>query len=290
MSLTHIRTAASEGAAYGGFVDAAGGIATVALTIVGLSHTAPELMLSIATIVFGAALLIQGGAMLSEYAQLISFPEAGATGAVGTSAATASSGEFAGGSLAALFLAGGAGIILGILSVVGIDAPALTSCAIVAFGAAMLLGANAVWHLQHTKRAVSAGQQTTTEVLANEIAYGSASVQALSGVAAIVLGIIALSGGNSTILSLVALLELGATLIVSGTSLSATVMGFMRPEPTVGVSLSIRTSGDFSGEERGIWLPARSTGEVLKISAKWWRLYCDRSHSSKEQVIFTRLY
>lgn len=217
MSLSQTGTATGESAAYGGLVDAAGGVATVVLAIIGLAHTVPETMVSIATIVFGAALLIQAGAMLSEYAEVM------APGGI-------TSGEFAGGSLSALFLAGGAGIILGILSLLGIAAPVLTSCAIIAFGAAMLLSANSVWHLQRAKRAASlAGQQTSTELLANEMAYGSASVQALAGIAAVVLGILSLAGGNAAILPLVALLVLGAVLIVSGTSLTATVMGFMRP-------------------------------------------------------------
>ena len=67
-------------------------------------------------------------------------------------------------------------------------------------------------------------------MLANEMAFGSATMQALAGLAAIVLGIIALAGGgNAEVLSLVALLALGGTLILTGSTLSATVMGFMRP-------------------------------------------------------------
>lgn len=221
MSITHTGTAGNEAAAYGGFIDAAGGIATVALAIIGLAHTVPDLMLAIATIVFGGALLIQAGAMLSEYAQLMT-PEAGSTASVG---------EFGGGSLSGLFLAGGAGIVLGILSVVGIDPPVLTSCAVIAFGAAMIVAANSVLHLHQAKRVTAAASQQTAEILANEMSFGSASVQALAGIAAIVLGIIALSGGNTVVLPLVALLVLGATLIVAGTSVSATVMGFMRPIP-----------------------------------------------------------
>ena len=71
MSLSQTGTMMGESAAYGGFVDAAGGIVTIVLAMVGLSHTAPEMMVSVATIVFGAALFIQGGAMLSEYAQIV---------------------------------------------------------------------------------------------------------------------------------------------------------------------------------------------------------------------------
>ena len=225
---TRTETFIGESAAYGGFVDAIGGIATVALAIVGLAHTAPEMMVSIATIIFGAALLIQGGAMLSEYANII-FP-------AGT--AVTSTAQFGGGSLSAVFLAGAAGIVLGILALLGINPSTLTSAAIIAFGAALVLSSNSVWHLHQLKRASltapAAGQASTSgrEILANEMAFGSAGVQALAGLAAIVLGILALAGGNAVVLDLVALLALGGTLILTGSTLSATVLSFMRPATT----------------------------------------------------------
>ena len=224
MALTQTGTMMGESAAYGGFVDAAGGIVTIVLAIVGLSHTAPEMMVSVATIVFGAALLIQGGAMLSEYAQIV------------PTLSREASAQFGGGGLSAVFLAGAAGIVLGILALLGVQTAVLTSAAIIAFGAALMLSSNAVWHLHSAKRASLATPVTpasppasTTEILANEMAYGSATMQALAGLAAIVLGVIALAGGNATVLPLVALLALGGTLILTGSTLSATVMGFMRP-------------------------------------------------------------
>jgi hypothetical protein len=61
------------------------------------------------------------------------------------------------------------------------------------------------------------------------MASGSAGVQSLAGLAAVVLGILALAGVNAAVLDLAALIALGATLILTGGSLSATVMSFMRP-------------------------------------------------------------
>jgi hypothetical protein len=76
MSMTYSSsTASSDVASYGGFVDALGGIATIVLAIIALAGVKPEIMVAIATVVFGAALLIQGGAMLTEFA-LIEEPEA----------------------------------------------------------------------------------------------------------------------------------------------------------------------------------------------------------------------
>jgi hypothetical protein len=60
-----------------------------------------------------------------------------------------------------------------------------------------------------------------SEILAAEMAYGSAGMQALAGLAAVVPGILAVTGNNTTILTLAALLTLGGTLVLSGSTLSA---------------------------------------------------------------------
>ncbi len=192
----------------------------------------PPLMAGIATIVFGVALLIQGGAMLSEYAQII-FP---------AGAKTANFEHFGGGSLSAVFLVGAAGIVLGVLSLLGINSGVLTPIATIAFGTALVLSSNAVWHLytlRHAQAKSEATQSTQSqnvaqniggEFLASEMASGSAGIQALAGLAAIVLGVLAVAGNsNDLVLNLVALLALGATVVLTGSTLSATVLSFMRP-------------------------------------------------------------
>jgi hypothetical protein len=77
MSMTYSSsTASSDVASYGGgFADALGDIATIVLAIIALAGVKPEILVATATVVFGAALLIQGGAMLTEFA-LIEEPEA----------------------------------------------------------------------------------------------------------------------------------------------------------------------------------------------------------------------
>ncbi|CAN2533187.1 hypothetical+protein [Methylocapsa aurea] len=233
MSMTFREATAQENAAvYGGLVDAVGGIATIVLAVCGLAGVNPPLMAGIATIVFGVALLIQGGAMLSEYAQII-FP---------AGAKTANFEHFGGGSLSAVFLVGAAGIVLGVLSLLGINSGVLTPIATIAFGTALVLSSNAVWHLytlRHAQAKSEATQSTQSqnvaqniggEFLASEMASGSAGIQALAGLAAIVLGVLAVAGNsNDLVLNLVALLALGATVVLTGSTLSATVLSFMRP-------------------------------------------------------------
>lgn len=214
----------AEAAAYGGFFDAIGGIATAVLAIIALSGFNPMVLSAVATIVFGAALLIEAGTLLSEYAQII-FPTgtaARSTEAVG--------GENDGG-LAAMFLVGAAGIVLGILSLLGIASAALTAVAVIAFGAALILSSGSVRHLyvlQTSARRMDASQ-TGSEVLAGEMSSGSSGLQLLIGLAAVVLGILATAGIRTPLLTLVGLLILGVTVILTGSTLSGLILSFMRP-------------------------------------------------------------
>jgi hypothetical protein len=213
-------SAPAEAAAYGGLADATGRIATIVLAIIALAGVHPEVMLPIAVIVFGAALLIQGGTMLSEYASII-FP-AGSAGAP--------SEQIGAGSLATLFLVGVAGIVLGILALLGIEAGILSAIAVIAFGSALLLSSNSVRNLYMLQSSASrsAAPRAGTERLAGEMASGSSGVQMLAGLAAIVLGILAVIGINQIALLLAALVVLGATVILTGSALSGLVIGFMR--------------------------------------------------------------
>ncbi len=223
-TLSHTRTPESA-AAFGGMMDAIGGIATAVLAIIGLAGWRPELLAGVATIVFGAALLIQGGTLLSEFAQ--AFTPAGAL--------QTASDAFGGDGLAAMFPVGIAGIVLGILALLGVASYALTSVSVIAFGAALMLSAQSVrrlYRMQADLRRVSVGSYSVREFLAGEMASGSAGIQFLTGLAALVLGIIAvvMTGSGNELLTLVALLIVGLTNIISGSALSGLVLSFMRSE------------------------------------------------------------
>jgi ABC-type multidrug transport system permease subunit len=100
----------------------------------------------------------------------------------------------------------------------------------------MILSSNSVWHLYRAKQALhrlgAARMHSVGEVLAGEMASGSAALQCLAGLAAIVLGILAVTGTNSMVLTLIGLLVLGATVLLTGSTLTGTVMGFMEPTVT----------------------------------------------------------
>lgn len=220
MSITYgSSTLTSDAASYGGFVDALGGIAAIVLAVIGLSGVKPDILVSIATVVFGAALLIQGGAMLTEYAKVEVMPEASAS--------------TSGGGLSSLFLVGVAGIVLGVLALLGVHAPILTSVAAIAFGAALLISSSAVWQLL-TSRSVAARFESRAPMLrivASEVAAGSVGVQAMAGLAVIVLGILAVSGIFTVNLTLIAFLVAGSAIVLTGSTLSGTMIGFMRSTP-----------------------------------------------------------
>lgn len=221
MSMTSRETAYHETAAYGALIDAIGGIATIVLAVIGLAGVHASLMTSIATIVFGVALLIQGGTMMSEFAQIL----------LPNDTRVAAFDQFGGTSLSVVFMAGAAGIVLGILALLGIHAMVLTPVAVIVFGTALVLSSNAVWQLymlRQAARGIGQSQHAGVEVILSEIASGSAGIQALAGLSAIVLGILAVSGEADLTLNLVALLALGATIVLTGGSLTATILSFMR--------------------------------------------------------------
>jgi hypothetical protein len=209
----------SAQAAYGGLIDAIGGIAAGVLAILGLTGFDAEGMAGIATVVLGAAFLIQTGAILSEYTHILF-----------QNAATSTPNDLAGGDgLAAMFMVGAAGIVLGVLALLGIASAALTAIAVIAFGGALVLGSGAVRQLYLLRGQAMLLSRSGPEMLAGQMASGSAGIQMLTGLATVVLGVLAVAGHGTRVLTLVALLVLGITVLLSGSALSSLVLSFMRP-------------------------------------------------------------
>jgi hypothetical protein len=184
------------------FGEAVGGIATIVLAILGLSGVSPDYLLGIATIVFGAALVIEGTSLVADYAHILSQSPGATRFQIGTSG------------VSAVFLAGVAGIILGVLALLGLYPTALCSAAIIVFGSAMLLSSGVTANLQGLKGRM-AGDHTIVET-----GFETAGVKVLAGVAAIVLGILAAAGTFALTLDLIALLVLGAGILATGNGLN----------------------------------------------------------------------
>lgn len=188
-------------------IEALGGIGVVVLAILGLAGVLPMYMTAIATIVAGAALLFGGGVMASRSGYLHSH-----------AANEAKYAELSGG-MSAEFLAGAAGVVLGILALIGMVPNILLPVAVIAFGGGLWLGTGATSRLNHFPT-ITEGQ-TQADFWAREATSGAAGAQLLIGLACIALGILALVGFNWMTLTLVALLCVGSSTCFSGTSLTS---------------------------------------------------------------------
>ena len=181
-------------------MEAIGAIATIVLSTVGLAGLLSATLAAIATSVMGAAILLEGGAMDS----------AEFTSRTGVEKRALSRG------MSAEFLGGPAGIILGMLAVLGVAPLTLLSVAVTVYGASFLLAplamaqANCLSGFRHTQAAAAAGQ----------VAPFSFSSQVVVGLAAVVLGILAIIGLSALTLTLVGLLSLGVGALLSGPTFS----------------------------------------------------------------------
>ena len=135
---------------------------------------------------------------------------------------------FTASSRSAVILLGAGGIALGVLSLLDFNSAVLTPIASILFGSALVLSSVSVWHLNVVRRA-SKGEESSRDILANQMAFDSAGIQIFGGFAAVVLGILAASGTrNDLTFNLVALLILGSALVLKGGSLNAILLSFMR--------------------------------------------------------------
>lgn len=108
----------------GSLLEGFGAIATIALAIVGLAGVFSSTMASIASIVLGAATLVEAGAF-------------GVKNAEGTYVRTERS--FLGGATAVDFQGGLATVVLGILALLGVAPATLLAVSVIALGATFLL-------------------------------------------------------------------------------------------------------------------------------------------------------
>ena len=179
-----------------------GAIAIIVLSIIGLAGTAPAVMLSIATIVIGAAILMQGANTASEYAELFAVEGAGLSrpGAVG-------------GGITLEFLAGGAGVVLGILALLTPATGVLSAAALIVFGSTLLLSAGATARASEIQTE-AASLSVSARALLRQTAGVASGAQIMIGITAIVLGILALVGLHEGILILVGQLAIGAALLM----------------------------------------------------------------------------
>ena len=199
----------------GSLTEAIAGLAAAALAILGLAGVLPGYLAAIATIAVGVALLAQGGAAAAKWSRIV----ADTPGAEWDPRGEIGSG------MTGEILGGAAGLVLGILALIGLAPQILIPAALLAFGGAMLVGTGTTVDLGASRASVGSAR---FERSSREVTVVASGTQMLIGIAAIVLGILALIGVDPLTLSLVGLLASGASILFSGSAVSSRVLGLLR--------------------------------------------------------------
>lgn len=189
----------------GSTLELVGGLVAAILAIVGFTQQ-PIQMAGFATIAIGVALLSQGVSIMTRWRQAVRKLEGAHVG----------KGELIEGVSTEVF-GGIVGIVLGIVALSGVRPATLLAVAAVVFGGSLLLGGTTQPDLAYLapERNPRIARATFTAIQA------SGGVMVLVGIAAAVLGVLALvEVGEPVSLVLVALLAIGFALLVAGGALT----------------------------------------------------------------------
>jgi hypothetical protein len=188
--------------------EAIAGLAGVVLSVIGLATLWSFTMCGLAAIAIGVGLLVHGGAVAARWNQAMNRLDAN-----GRYDRT----ELAGG-IGTEMIGGAAGIVLGVLAVANIHPFVLLPVAAIVFGATLLLGGAAQPELEN----LAPEYDVRYRRMAHQAIEASGGVMVMVGIAAAVLGILALLHvGTMVTLSLVAMLCVGAALFLAGGTLAA---------------------------------------------------------------------
>ena len=185
-------------------IEVLAGAAAIVLAIIGLAGYLTIYMAAIATIAIGVGELAEGGALAARWKDI--------TRRLGPSRT-----EVEGGMGAEMF-AGLAGIVLGILALAHVVPLALLPIAAIVLGASVVFGGAAepeLGELVHER-------DRSREHVMRETVRGTSGAMVIAGLGAAVLGILALINVGPVItLSIVAMLAIGAALLLGGGALTA---------------------------------------------------------------------
>jgi hypothetical protein len=199
----------------GSFAEGIIGLIAAGLAIAGLAGVEPTLMLYIATIAIGAALLFEGGTVGMQYSSLIS--QGGRTPLDATEIGSGMTAEFVGGA---------AGIALGVLALMNVYPVILTASAAIVYGVVLILGSGIIVRLN------AIASQTEVRPEEHSAAHGmlvtAANFQLLIGLAVVALGILAIVGYSPFTLTLTAMLIVGVADLIRGTAIGSRIRQIFR--------------------------------------------------------------
>ena len=197
----------------GGLAETMCGAAVVILAILALTNFWPITLAAIALILFGVAMLCDGGALVATVTRIFDSrtAEHHHVDAVGW-----------GGGMAAEVVGACCGIVLGVLALFSVNPLTLCAVAVLVFGGVLLASGAARNQMESL---VEEEFATGDRFLIREAGHGAAALEMLAGGAVVILGILAIVWSHSSAaisldLTLVALLCLGAASVVSGLAFS----------------------------------------------------------------------
>ncbi|HUJ09546.1 MAG TPA: hypothetical protein VL171_05920 [Verrucomicrobiae bacterium] len=199
----------------GSMVEAIAGVGGIVLTCIALAGMASTILTAVVALVIGSAFILQGWAMGARYTHVIHEAESG----------TWSTAAELGSGVTATFVAGGAGIVLGLLTLLGVAETVLLPIVAITFGGALILTCGATSKLNYL-RMTGGETDRSYHLMAREAVAAATSLQVLAGLGAVVLGILALLHIQWTMLTVIGLLAVSATIAFSGAALSSRLWGF----------------------------------------------------------------
>jgi len=196
----------------GPLTEGAAGIAVIVLAVVALAGVSAGILASIAAIVIGVGLIVQAFNSAAEETRVT---EPGTSG--GAQAATATFGA----EVMVDCMCGLTGIVLGILALVGVNPGHLLPPALIVFGGSLLLG-GVISMRPRTLQVTRSGTETQMVAYRNSPAAGG--IEILTGLAAVVLGILSVIMAPSWVLLLVGFLVVGAALLMVSASFAGAAL------------------------------------------------------------------
>jgi hypothetical protein len=190
------------------------GLGAVVLGIIGLIGLFPTPLAAIATIAVGVMLLSEGGSIVFRSYELLSEAGVGETAAVSEVSRA----------ITAEFLAGVAGVVLGILALVGVVPLTLMAVAVITYGGMLWLTSGGSIGFDWP----ALGDNEVVRRLVRSLRGAAADAQLLVGLAGVVLGILGLVGIKPLTLVLVALLAIGASALLRSSAVGGAAFDVMR--------------------------------------------------------------
>jgi len=202
----------TDTAQVGPMTEGAAGIAVIVLTILALASISPGVLMPIAAIVIGVGLLIEAANTGIEYSRVT---------ARGMQSGTVQTARL-GADVSVEMMAGIAGIVLGVLALIGAGSDMrLLPAALIVFGGAMLLAgisATTVSTVSTLEAAPGGGVAVQSELAP------ARGVQVLAGISAIVLGVLSFVLSAGPTLLMVGFLVVGAALLATSANFTQSFM------------------------------------------------------------------